>query len=535
MQLNMPEQRAIPGVDTRPGPLRTWLTGLPYVDSENTAQQIIERLRDINHQLIPATQRLELLADFCHSYERLHDVLRASIRQHDALTQPRALQLLTDFTEAMSFGYKYALRDAINERQRWSRIKQLSEAANYSQYFMALLLVCRYQTYQPVSDNSWREIGDLVRFAEAQPLAATPDPGFPCCSGDLHVLKGYKQLALLRLADPYRQPNNLIWETYAYLSDKTGMIKLLTSFGDDIPTGVYGLSLDYEPQQSMPAPTSGVERSSWRWLDARELLASVQMDMERISSGTLPHRLGFSQRISSNDGTQLLGRMLSQWAHSQERKAPRFNSNQDVDLTTGLDAAYYFLNNCTAFDHFDFAPADDDDDIDFSLGLRRGVSDIKRDFRLISCPARNRSNGGLALHLDEIHNLALRVGQLVLISLPGTGSTREWLVGVVRWLVSGKLEREELGVQYVARNGLPAVVRQTSGARQLFNPAIKSDLTLANGQRLLTLIAPRGLYKTKAVLELKQSEQLLQIRCDHLLETGQGFERFSYEVLNESG
>lgn len=535
MQLNVPEQRAIPGVDTRPGPLRTWLTGRPYIDSENTAHEIIERLRDINHQLIPATHRLELLASFCNSYECLHDVLRTSIRQQDALTQPRALQLLTDFTEAMSFGYKYALRDAINERQRWSRTKQLSEAANYSMYFMALLLICRYQTYQPVPDNSWREIGDLVRFAEAQPLAATPDPGFPCCSGDLHVLKGYKQLALLRLADPYRQQNNLIWETYTYLGDKTGMIKLLASFDDDIPTGVYGLSLDHEPQRSLPAPTSGVERSSWRWLDARELLHTVQQDMERISSGTHPHRLGFSQRISSNDGTHMLSRLLSQWAHSHDRKAPRFNSTLNIDLTPGLDAAYYFLNNCTAFNPLDFTSPDDDDDIDYTLGLRRDVNAITRDFRLISCPTRNRSSGGLALHLDEMHNLALRVGQLVLISLPGTGSASDWLVGVVRWLVSGKQQREELGVQYVARNSLPAVVRQTSGAHQLFHPALKSELTLADGQRLLTLITPRGLYKNKAVLELQQAELVRQIRVSHLLETGQGFERFSYEVLDSAG
>lgn len=527
----MPEQQATPGVDTRPAPLRDWLTSLPYVDSENAARQILERLRDINHQLIPANHRLELLAAFRHSYERLHDVLRESIRQQDALTEPRALHLLTDFTEAMSFGYKYALRDAIHERQRWGRAKQLSEAANYALHFLALLLVCRYQTYQPVSDNSWREIGDLVRFAETQGLNTTRDPAFPYGAGELNVLKGYRQLALLRLADPYRLPNNLIWEVYAYLSDKVEAVELLSSFSTDTPTGVYGLSLDREPQQSLPMPTSGIERSSWRWLDARALLRGVQLDIERINSGTHPSRLGFSQRINSNDGVHLLGRVLSQWAHSPERKAPRFNSDISIDLTPGLDAAYYFLNNCTAFDPLDFAPPDDDDNIDFSLGLRRTTGNLNRDFRMVSCPTRNRSSGGLALHLDAMHNLTLRVGQLVLISVPGTATGRDWLVGVVRWLVTGKLRQDEVGVQYVARNCLPSVVQQTSGAHQLFHPALKSDLALADGQRMLTLIAPRGLYKNKAVLELQQAEQLRQIRCTHLLETGQGFERFSYEIL----
>ncbi len=152
---------------------------------------------------------------------------------------------------------------------------------------------------------------------------------------------------------------------------------------------------------------------------------------------------------------------------------------------------------------------------------------MHQDFRLISCPTRNRSSGGLALHLDQIHNLALRVGQLVLIM----GTTREWMVGVVRWLVSGQQRHEKLGVQYVAHSSLPVAIRQTTGAHQLFHPALKSVLALANGEHLLTLIAPRGMYKNKAVLELQYAEHLRQIRCGHLIETGQGFERFSYEIL----
>lgn len=533
----MPEQLAIPGVDTRPGPLREWLGALPYVDSEKTATRIIERLRDINHQRLPAGHRLELLAAFRHSYGRLHDALRDGARQQDLPGPPHALALLTDLTEAMAFGYKYALRDALAERPRWGRNRQPAEAANYCLHFLALQLLCHYQAYHPVSDHSWREIGDLVRFAEAQSTPATRDPDMPYAQGELHVLAGYRQLAALRLADPYRLPNGQIWEAYGYIAGKCAQIQLSNQCPGDpaagLPAGVYGVSLDHEPYQSLPAPASGVERASWRWLDARELLRSAQLDLDRVLSGTHPHRVGFSNRLTGGEAIQLLGRLLGQWSHSPERKTPRFNSTQPVEVVPGLAAAYYFLNNCSAFNPLDYAAADDEDAIDYSMGLKRLPPDPAGHFRLVSCPTRNRSSGGLALQLEALHELNLRVGELVLLNAPGLapGAGRDWLIGVVRWLIRQEGAGAELGIQYVARTVIPAAVRATSGAHQSHGPALKHELPLANGQRLAVLITPRGLYRPKAILELQYADQTRQIRCSHLLETASGFDRFSYEVL----
>ena len=533
MQLSVPEQQATPGVDTRPGPLRAWLSGLPYADCENAAQQVLGRLRDINHQALPAAHRLPLLAAFRHSYERLHDALRDRNRPPDAFTPTRAAALLTDFTEAMAFGYKYALRDAIENRQRWGRARQLAEAANYALSFLALLQICRYQSYLPAPGSSWREIGDLVRFAETEALGTTRDAAFPCGPGELHVLSGYRRLALLRLADPYRLPGGLVWEAYGYLGGKAGESQLLDQCADPEAIGVYRLPLDHEPHQSSQAPTSGVHRGRWRWLDAKELLQTAQLDLERLSGGTPPQRLGFSARLTSADAVQLLSRMLGQWTHSPQRKSPRVAGTQDVALVPGLDAAYYFLNDCAAFNPADFSPLEDEDDIDYSLHVRRGAGVAQRDFRLVTCQTRNRSGGGLALHLDPLRALMLRVGQLVLIDLPDAapGAAHDWLLGVVRWQVGGEDASQEVGLQYVARNAIPAAVRTTSGAQQNVHPALKSELVLADGQRLFTLIGAKGLYKPRAVLELQQAQTMQRIRCARLLDAGQGFDRFSYEVL----
>src|SRR5690606_24984264 len=144
--------------------------------------------------------------------------------------------------------------------------------ANYTFSFLALLQLCRYQSYLPVPGSSWREIGDLVRFAETEALGITRDAAFPYSRGELQILSGYRQLAILRLADPYRLPGGLVWEAYGYLGGKIGTSQLLGHCADPEAVGVYGLPLDHEPHQTVQAPTSGVHRSSWRWLDARELL-----------------------------------------------------------------------------------------------------------------------------------------------------------------------------------------------------------------------------------------------------------------------
>lgn len=533
----MPEQLAIPGVDTRPGPLRDWLGALPYVDCEKSARLLIERLRDINHQRLPAGQRLELLAAFRHSYGRLHDTLRDNARQQDLPGQSSALMLLTELTEALAFGYKYALRDALAGRTRWGRNRQPVEAVNYCMHFLALQLLCHYQAYHPVSDHSWREIGDLVRFAEAQSVPATRDSDLPYAQGELKVLTDYRNLALLRLADPYRLPSGQIWEAYGYIAGKSAQIQLLNRDPGDtaagLPTGVYGVSLDHEPYQSQPAPASGVERASWRWIDARELLHTAQLDLDRVLSGTHPHRVGFSSSLTGGESVQLLGRLIGQWSHSPERKTPRFNSTQPIDVAPGLAAAYYFLNNGSAFNPLDYISPDDEDAIDYSMGLKRLPADPTENFRLVSCPTRNRSSGGLALHLEALHALNMRVGELLLLNAPGIapGAGHDWLIGVVRWLIRQEGAGAELGIQFVARSAIPAAVRATSGAHQGHGPALKHELTLPNGQRLAVLITSRGLYRPKAILELQYADQVRQIRCGHLLETTSGFDRFSYEVL----
>lgn len=534
MQLNLPEQRAMPGVDTRPGPLRSWLASLPYVDAVATTTQIVERLQDINDQRIPAKLRLELLALFRNSYVRLHESLRIIACAQDNPQQSAAILMLTEFSEHMAFGYKYALRDALSERQRWGKSKQFATAANYAQEFLAQTLICRYQCYLPATDLPWRELGDLVRFAETQQLGSTHDTDFPFSSGELHIFTTYRRLTMLRLADPYRMTAGMIWEAYGYIAAKSMQIELLKQFEGSMPIGVYGVSLDHEPRESRRAPASGVERNAWRWLDARAFLHGIEQDLDRLSHAGPTQRAGFINLSNGPEASQLLSRMYGQWTRSYLRKSPRFNASAEVEISPGLEAAYFFLNNCVAFDARDYATPEDEDSIDFSVTGLRASHTTPRQFRLIACPIRNRGGGGIALHLGKQQGLAVWVGQLLLINADqiDSDSGNEWLVGIVRWLIHHNHIGSEIGVQYVARECRAVVIRPSAGSLRSFQPALKNELPLSNGQRLDILIAPKGLYRNKSLLELQERGQSYQIRCEQLLETGSGYERFCYELIS---
>ena len=148
---------------------------------------------------------------------------------------------------------------------------------------------------------------------------------------------------------------------------------------------------------------------------------------------------------------------------------------------------------------------------------------------------RNRSVGGLSLSLPALEAGRLRVGQLIAIKLEGTqdSGAREWIIGIIRWLVQASDDAFNTGIQYVGRHVKPCAVRAVRGNNNHVQPALRTDLQHAS-QTLHTLIAPRGTYAEKRSLELIRGQQSVMVRADSLIETSPAFERFTY-ILDTPG
>ncbi len=526
MELNLPTQEGIPGVDTRPPTLCAWLDALPYTEILHSARRIAERLRDINDQHLPPPHRMELMTAFRSAYVRLHDWLSGS-------PQADAYQVLSMLTAQMAVGYKFVVRDSLATKRRWSRSTHLAAGIENALRFVSLQLVCDYQAYHPGDPAVWSEINSLFRLAEDDHPAARRGAHLDDRLAGGQASDIYKQIVLLRLGDPYRLPPGSVWEAFACLGKHASAASVTTSPADADTPGVFMLPPDAET--SSITAGSGAP-AGCHWLDARQLIRALQAQAEQLLSGARPDTAGFSDRLSSVDGAQIIARLCSQWLHPADRRTQRFPSNQHIHLLTGLPAAYRALNHGRAFDATDYAEPAEEDHIDFSAVSAFQASQTPQRVHTTLSTARNRSAGGLSLSLPAHEAGRLRVGQLIAIKLERAQDTgaREWIIGIIRWLVQASDHSMNTGIQYVGRHVKPCAVRAARGSNNHVQPALRTDLQHAS-QILHTLIAPQGTYGEKRSLELIQGQESVRVRADRLIEKNPAFERFAYILDTPSG
>ncbi len=523
--LTVPRQEAIPGVDTRPERLRAWVESLPYTSDRETTQRLIERLHDINHQPLPSTRRMALLAPFTRAFGRLHEALRGATAGPEHLDR---LQLLDGFTEQLLIGYKYVVNDAQGEPRRWGRPHHLHQAINLAAHLIHLLLACRYQHYLPAEATLWRELGQLFVYAESHEIPATEHPDFPFATHPLSADRALAEAAVLRLADPFRVPAGQVWEVLAYLDRQECPLHCAPLPEGELPDQDHlAVCLHCEPGEFAHPPESGTERRLWRLIDGRALRAKLEQDQQRLQAGASPEHLGLSRRLYASDAAQLLRHLSLQLRHRAERKLPRVQAEGTLELYSGLFEAYR-LHAGRAFDPRAYADQDSDE-----IDLAASLESIEPRQMHAQAPCKgkllNRSAGGVAVAVPGEVAGRLPVGQLVTLPAP-PHARHDWLVAVVRWHQRESGDGADIGLQYIANDARPVAVRPLdTGQEVAFQPALESEL--AHGiHRYRILVAPRGLFRPERLLELDINGERAQLRCGRLIERGHGQERFTLET-----
>lgn len=522
MEFKLPNQEDMPGVDTRPGPLRDWLEALPYTEILRSAQRVVERLQDINDQqhLAPA-HRMELMEAFLLAYVRLHDWLSES-------PQVEAYQNLKNLTNQMAIGYKIVVRDLCGSQQRWNRPRHLLGAIEQATRFLALEMVCDFQAYRPVERHAWQEINGLLRLAgdKSGERIVQSDLGHRLAAGSTREV--FIQAALLRLGDPYHLPPGSVWEAFGYLGNYAETSQLSNYAVGEHKPGIFVLRPDSEPAlvTEVTEPIAGSH-----WLDAREAIRSMQAHVDQLLSGARPTSLGMSDKLTSGDAAQIIAKLYTQWLHPVNRRAPRFSSAQTVHLVAGLPAVWQSLNKGRAFETGHYTAPGEEDHIDLtSVNLFQGNSFSRRGETALAT-TRNRSAGGVSLNLPAREAQRLSVGQLVAINneAGSANGAQAWVIGIIRWLTIERDSSADIGVQYVGRQVNTGAVRTCEGGSREFQPAVQTELRHA-GQVLDTLIAPRGIYRHRRMLEIRLGETTVHVRVDRLIETGATYDRFSYVI-----
>lgn len=517
LQLTIPARfdKAARGLKIKPREISQWLDDLPYLDALRAARAAREQLRLLNRQPIAAAQRLDILAAFQHSYRRL----RASV---GAAGADELLSVHKHIAQELAFGYKICVHDLVNKRLALGQRKLLAPAICGALDNIGRHMTHYFSAYQQIPRALWCESVMLFRFSQRRQLDRQA-----CRLADGRLLspaRVFLTMALLRAADPYRLPPGFAWGLRRYLGRQVEQGCLEGGAEDEGRPLPLPIESRFDGCEGTDAPPLQV--------DVSRLVRCLEADVGKLEGKADPAALGFDGQPAAGVA-QVLARLARTWREPPERKAERSDAHQRIELTAGLDAAWYVLNGKRAFEPALYHRPDQDSEIDLAVIPLRHSAVEQRTFPIVRCNSLDRSSGGLAVQFPGEGEAPPQVGQLAALHRAGGGGG--WVVAVCRWLIEQDGGRHHtLGLQYLAREARAVVLRVSdpSVAGDTFQPAIAAGQKRGS-QRLQTLIAHAGTYTAERPLTLFDHGIKQSIVCTQLLEATPVFERFVYEDAAE--
>lgn len=516
LQLTVPAQndeRA--GLRIKPREVQTWLDNLPFLDLHKSARLAHEQLRLMNRQPMIAGARLEILGHFLGTYQRLEESISGHSADAEALRQ-----LVKRLCQDIGFGYKIVINELVNKRSGFMETRNLPMALIGAIHTLGLQLFDCYAGYQRAPRALWSECLALYGFAwqSGRETFAVELPGF----GRRQIDESFRLSALLHLADPYQLPAGMAAALRSYFSSRVG----LTQIHGELPEGKNCFQLQEAFQETSE------DQDPHLYLELDDLLEQMQADHKKLEQTKQSRALGLGAQIPALPLLHSLAQIINHWQEHPTRVAERVETHARIDLVSGLNAAYCMINRGRCFDPELFLSRGNENVIDLAVIPAPDSSASPSLPTAFTCAGINRSTGGLAARYSGQLQPHPRVGQLVAVHRPGVQTSAGWVVAVCRWLVENENGSGfELGLQYIAREPRPVVVRSidADGLGGDYQPAIAA-VQKRGSQTVRTLITGSGLPvrpgSTLAVIEHGRPQPVV---CSETLLSGSGFQRFIYK------
>jgi hypothetical protein len=501
----------------KPRQVREWLDNLPCLDLAKAGRLASEQLRQMNRQSLPASARLEILGDFLATYRKL--AAAAPVSQTDSMAISRTLKHLC---QDMGFGYKIVVHELTSKRSGFLEARMLPLAVLGAVHTLGLQLMHYYCAYQRAPRALWGECLALYRYARhiGQERYRTELPG----AGAMQIDAEFRLIALLRFADPYCLASGTVTVLRRYFSRQANFSHVEDHQAADA-TSQFRLH--------DRAETDHQHRDDDLFLNIAPLRERMAAHLTMLNHGKGVLALGLAAEIPASGIQHTLRQILDHWQTHPHRTADRGAAHSRVELISGLDAAYYMVNERRHFDAALFVTPEQENVID--LGARPVPEAIAARDAPASfiCSTTNRSSGGLMVRYRGQQQPHPRVGQVVALRKAAADSGSAWVIAVCRWLIeSASGPGFDIGLQYLARDpgaiGICSAHSGNSGRNCL--PAL-SAVQKRGEQRVHTLITRSGGLAVGEVISIYEKGRQYSARCVECLESGPGFDRFIYQPV----
>ena len=534
---NIPTRRGSTGthIDTRPIYIEEWLDSLPYIDFNKTSQLLLEATSQTNRENIKPEVRLELVTLYHRPYQYYLESQVRSGAQHTLQsmeTMQAQIAVLKQIALNLAQACSLSIEQGVQRKTIWRQKKSPLPAILMQMNYLAQTLIFSFLEYSAAPENVWRDLNGLFYHVEnmGQEHATVIPPGGNAKKDATTITSAYKCILLASMVDPYRLPFGAIWEIYGQCRRWQDRAQLKAFADIDNPEGIYVIDLEGDsPPIAYGKFNPKAVQESHRLISTTELGALVNSYLDQLNSGKA---LDDEVQLSGFYAKQILEQMSSAWKLPALRYSPRVRSEGSVQVTSGMNAIYYYLNGAREF----VAPEtrQDENIITDTVG---GVEAIKPGttpgYAMDQWEIIDQGPGGFSICKKVKPKVPVKVGDLIGIMRGSDAGKAEdnLALGIIRWLLIGGDRSYKIGIQTVAVDIIPAAIRALTGTAMetsYSRAMIAGDFSHSGAN---AVICAAGLYGEGREYELRVEGKTLRARAGDTVESTASFNHFNLGPL----
>lgn len=508
-------------IDTRPMIIEEWLETLPYVDFDRTTSLLLKALKASNQVSIKPSQRVELIALYNRPYQYYLESQVKMGAQHTLQSietvQKQSLPM-KQLAASLSRACRIAIEETLKKKTLWMQSKPPLDAILMAMNYLSHLLIFTYLEYSPTPRHVWKEINFLYDFTESigQHKTVVSEISEEREREKFSVEHAYKRIVLTSMVDPHHLPFGAVWEVFTQL--KTWAESSTIGPFEDLqnPSGYFVVDLknDFAPVAYSKFNKNLAKNREIRLINACALQNFVIKQLTRARAG---QPLDEGIVLTSYTAKSLLEQLSRSWGLPPKRYFKRQPRSGNVKLTHGLNSTFYYMNGKQHFIANDEINARDDEiDVMNTSGAQR-IHYAEEEWELV-----DQGAGGFAVVRNIKPGSPVRVGDLVGIETRGKGDEKDWMLGVIRWLMITQSRVYKMGIQSLSTNARPVAIKQP-GDREYRRAFILLDQASGCDAAIIT---GRGAYEKDQSIEMQVEHETKRLLACDIKEATSLFEYF---------
>ncbi len=503
-----------PLVETHPGQLRQWAAGLPFANLQQLAAAVITSLSRLNRFPGQVKKRAELMEIYLSPSTRLSHV---SSEQKNPLPIRVKRQLMRE----MAYGYLHLVNSSVHEISSEKQRKRLAGYIYFTIKFIALEYLFACEEYDCRIGSPRKDLMRLHTLAEELKLQNAPqdDPEQPIAS----ISHQTKLILLLSLLDPCHLQIGEARVVFGYLN-QFAEIAPFTALDASLESGghyVIDRLGEVPPHQFDPDGMEGLTEPRFCLLDIVPISQRLHQHLRIIEQPNAmkpPGLQGLTTKLAAN----LVRRILKSWHIRLQRDSERHATSGQVKLTLGLQEIHRQLSAREAAADPPTAQQES-----FSVTIQSATGNQQAsEYPPIDSWRCNQSRSGVALQLNLPLASLPQVGEIALITKPGSNKRGDMKLGIIRRALLKEDSLLEIGLQFINGRVIPLSIQAEpleNDQEPINLPALYID---HGGIERSSLLIPRDLLKIGQQYRVEEMIPSPVISPIHLAEITATFERY---------